>query len=71
MILHSYQPGFIILNGPISFLFNLGFLFNHIHLVTVSNIHKDIKKNYRPSVITELIFAAIIKFHLGCCLASV
>lgn len=49
MILLSYEPSFIILNGPDSFLFNL------IHLLAASNIHKEIKKkkNQRPGVIAD------------------
>jgi hypothetical protein len=47
MIFHSYQPGFIILNGRISFLFNL------VHPLAASNIHKDIKMNYRLSVLVD------------------
>jgi hypothetical protein len=69
MILLSYEPSFIILNGPDSFLFNL------IHLLAASNIHKEIKKKKTKGQVSlrtnALIFAAIIELHLGCCLASV
>jgi len=59
MILLSYEPSFIILNGPDSFLFNL------IHLLAASNIHKEIKKKKKKTKgqvslrTNALIFASI------------